>query len=78
MKEAIKLGTLIREEREKQGLSRHDLSIKCDVTADHLGKIERGETLHVRVETLGKIAAALGQRIVNFLEVNNEDGESEA
>ena len=40
----IKLGMIIRKQRQKKGLSRNTLAQLCDINEKYLGKIERGES----------------------------------
>lgn len=56
------LGETIRTERIKAGLSQEQLAEKADLARNYIGNIERAE-YKVTVETLAKIAKALGMRV---------------
>ena len=49
----------LRRERERQTVSRAKLARRADISADHLGRIERGEA-DPRMSVLLALAAALG------------------
>lgn len=53
------LGTAIREERMKRGLTLEALSEKTDLSANYLGDLERGER-NVSVRALWQVADGLG------------------
>lgn len=56
------LGETIRAARIKAGLSQEKLAEKADLARNYIGNIERAE-YKVTVETLARIAKALGVRI---------------
>jgi transcriptional regulator with XRE-family HTH domain len=56
---AEQVGANLRRLRAKAELSRDELAIRADVGHGHLSKIENGKLL-CRVDTLAKLAAALG------------------
>jgi transcriptional regulator with XRE-family HTH domain len=57
-----RLGEIIRDQRMKAGLSQEQLAEKADLARNYIGNIERAE-YQVTVETLAKIARALGVRM---------------
>ena len=50
----------IRERRERLGMSQADLAIKAGVKQSVLSDIENLKTLRPRIDTVAKIARALG------------------
>ncbi|MGH7977046.1 MAG: helix-turn-helix domain-containing protein [Limisphaerales bacterium] len=56
------LGETIRAKRIKAGLSQEQLAEKADLARNYIGNIERAE-YKVTVETLARIAKALGVRV---------------
>jgi transcriptional regulator with XRE-family HTH domain len=56
------LGETIRAERIKAGLSQERLAEKANLARNYIGNIERAE-YKVTVETLARIAKALGVRV---------------
>ena len=50
--------------RLERGLSKYRLAQLCGVTDQQLGNIERGLTANPRIDTLRKIATALGVPLV--------------
>jgi DNA-binding XRE family transcriptional regulator/DNA-binding transcriptional ArsR family regulator len=62
---------VLRREREAQGVSRAALAHRAGISADHLGRIERGEA-DPRVSVLLALAAALGRSLRDVF------GEAEA
>ena len=56
------LGETIRAERIKVGLSQEKLAEKANLARNYIGNIERAE-YKVTVETLARIAKALGVRV---------------
>ena len=62
----IVLGSVIREARREKGLSQEVLSGLAGIARTHLTMIENG-TMHPTLETLCKIAQALGLRISELL-----------
>ena len=61
------LGEAIRTERIKAGLSQEQLAEKADLARNYIGNIERAE-YKVTVETLARIAKALGLRLKDLFE----------
>jgi DNA-binding XRE family transcriptional regulator len=53
---------VLRREREAQGVSRAALAHRAGISADHLGRIERGEA-DPRMSVLLTLAAALGRSL---------------
>ena len=60
--EAMKIGMLVRQQREKAGLSQGQLGEKIGVTQQAVSKIEWGD--EIELSTLQKIFAVLGGKIV--------------
>jgi transcriptional regulator with XRE-family HTH domain len=56
------LGKTIRAKRIKAGLTQEKLAEKADLARNYIGNIERAE-YKVTVETLARIAKALGLRV---------------
>ena len=56
------LGEAIRRQRVKAGLSQEQLAEKADLARNYIGNVERAE-YKITVETLAKIAKALGVRV---------------
>ena len=61
------LGETIRARRIKAGLSQEKLAEKADLARNYIGNIERAE-YKVTVETLARIAKALGVRVRDLVE----------
>ena len=61
------LGEAIRAERIKAGLTQEELAEKADLARNYIGNIERAE-YKVTVETLVKIAKALGVRVGDLVD----------
>jgi transcriptional regulator with XRE-family HTH domain len=57
----------IKEQRRKKGLSQDKLSKLAGITLHTITKIESGATLDPRVETVKRIADALGCSVDNLL-----------
>lgn len=56
------LGIRIRDLRKSGGLTQEDLGEKAELSSKFIGELERGE-VNVSLDSLGKIAEALGVRI---------------
>jgi len=52
------LGTRIRMQRKKCGLSQDSLALACNIDRSYMGRIERGE-VNITVEKLYKISNVL-------------------
>jgi len=61
------IGARIRKRRIELALSQERLGELCGLHRTYVGALERGEK-NVTVVTLGKIAAALGKPLGDFLE----------
>lgn len=59
-------GKKVREVRKKQGLSQEELGAKAKLHRTYIGMIERGEK-NITLESMEKIAKALGHPIAKFL-----------
>lgn len=59
-KQESKIGVNIRKYRNKMGISQDALSKKADLAFHTIAKIEAGSTPDPRIETVKKIANALG------------------
>jgi transcriptional regulator with XRE-family HTH domain len=53
-------GERVRQLREEKGLTREALAEKCGLSAVYLKKLEAGERLTPTLQTLDRIARALG------------------
>ncbi len=56
------IGTQLRALREAKGLTTRELAELAGIDYSHIAKIERG-TYNLRVDTLHKVATALGAEI---------------
>lgn len=63
---AIKFGRLIRTRRAKQGLSQEALAELAGLNRSYLGEVERGAA-SASIDTLEKLATALGERLSDLL-----------
>jgi transcriptional regulator with XRE-family HTH domain len=61
------LGETIRAERMKAGLSQEQLAERANLARNYIGNIERAE-YKATVETLARIAKALGVRVRDLVE----------
>lgn len=64
--ELIALGTVIREKREAQELTQHELAERANVDRNYIGMVERGER-NPSYLSLIKIAAGLGMPVYKML-----------
>ena len=64
--ELIALGTVIREKREAQELTQHELAKRANVDRNYIGMVERGER-NPSYMSLIKIAAGLGMPVYKML-----------
>jgi len=62
-KQKSKIGKNIKKYRKKLGISQDVLSKRADLAYHTIAKIEAGSTLDPRIETVKKIADALGVTI---------------
>jgi len=60
------LGTAIREERKRAGLSQEKLAEKADLHPNYMGRVERGEE-HVSLAALRRIGRALKVRVAELV-----------
>ncbi len=65
-----KLGSAIRRERLKQGISQENLALAAGVDRSYMGGIERGQH-NVTVMSLSKIATAIGMSMSELLSESN-------
>ncbi len=61
------LGSFVREERNKLGLSVHEAAERWGLTESALYMIERGERTKLQPDTLVKLARGLGLTIEDLL-----------
>lgn len=61
------IGGNIKKYRNKLGISQDTLSKKADLAFHTIAKIEAGSTLDPRIETVKKIADALGVTLDNLI-----------
>jgi transcriptional regulator with XRE-family HTH domain len=64
--ETAELGARIRDRRLALGMSLKDLSLRCGVTPNYLGTIERGQP-DVGLQIMRKIADGLGTTVAELL-----------
>jgi transcriptional regulator with XRE-family HTH domain len=64
------LGTWIRQTRIEQGMSQRELASRSGLSRSYVCDIERGRGVHPSVDTLDKLAAALGQARVDLLKAS--------
>lgn len=57
---------IVKEERERQGLSQEELSRKSTVSRTIISELENGKTEVITNITLEKIANALGKKVVDI------------
>lgn len=63
--EAMKIGMLVREQREKAGLSQTELGDQIGISQQRISKIEFGD--EIELSTLQKIFAVFGGQVVLHL-----------
>jgi hypothetical protein len=63
---------VMKAERERQGLSLADVSLKSGITAPALSKLENGQNPNPTVNTLARYARALGKGIRFSIEDGRE------
>lgn len=66
-KEIPTIAKNIKKYRKKRGISQDKLSKLANITLHTITKIESGATLNPRIETVKKIADALGLRIDDLI-----------
>jgi transcriptional regulator with XRE-family HTH domain len=59
---AIDVGRLVRDARQRHGLSQQRLARRCLTSQRHISRIERGE-VSPSVETLERLLRAMGERL---------------
>jgi len=52
------IGRRIRQIREKQGITQHELALRCDIEASNMCRIESGNT-NLTIKTMFRICTAL-------------------
>lgn len=57
----------LRSERISQGLSQEDLARLADVTKNTVERMENRENYNTTLETIGKVANALGLKAVDLI-----------
>lgn len=62
------IGTILRSKREQAGLSQFALAVKAHVSPDYVSRVELGKCTNTGIETLNKLATALGVRMVDLLD----------
>ena len=62
-----KLGAVLKQIREAKGLSQLDLAKRAKVSQGYLSDLEAGEKKNPGIETLRKIAKALGVPVAELL-----------
>ena len=61
--ELRRLGSELRKEREKRGLTQSQLAAKIGMDEPAISRIEKGLNLNPTLDTLNRIAAGLGKKI---------------
>ncbi|MCE9533282.1 MAG: helix-turn-helix domain-containing protein [Planctomycetes bacterium] len=61
--ELRRLGSTLRQEREKQNLTQAQLAAKIGMDEPAISRIEKGLNLNPTLDTLNRIAAGLGKEI---------------
>jgi transcriptional regulator with XRE-family HTH domain len=62
-----KLGAVLKQIREAKGLSQLDLAKRAKISQGYLSDLEAGEKKNPGIETLRKIAKALGVPVAELL-----------
>ncbi len=52
------IGRRIRQIREKQGITQHELALRCDIEASNMCRIESGNT-NLTVKTIVRVCSSL-------------------
>ena len=52
------IGRRIRQIREKQGITQHELALRCDIEASNMCRIESGNTT-LTVKTMVRVCSSL-------------------
>lgn len=68
--DGLSLGRWIRATRLEQGLSQRELASRSGLSRSYVCDIERGRGAHPSVDTLDKLAAALGFARIDLLKVS--------
>lgn len=67
----MELGNRIRRIRESYQFTQSEVAYRCNMSPQAYGQIERNAG-RAKVETLNKVANALGVSLVFLIDVNNE------
>jgi XRE family transcriptional regulator of biofilm formation len=62
------LDQVIRELREKKGLTQEELAFKAKVTPGYVAQLELGIRKNPSLDVVGRLARALGVRLAELLE----------
>lgn len=65
---AVRLGTALREARLAVGLEQSDVGIRSRLSQVHVSRLERGLGSGASLATWSRVAAAVGEQLVGFLE----------
>jgi transcriptional regulator with XRE-family HTH domain len=63
-----RLGVGLREARQSAGLTQHELAVRSEISQARVSEIERGDGWATSVLTWARLAAAVGEQLVVFLE----------
>ncbi|PIR25631.1 MAG: transcriptional regulator [Deltaproteobacteria bacterium CG_4_10_14_0_2_um_filter_43_8] len=66
------IGQKIRNNRKSQNLTMFQLAVKSGVSSEYIGKLERENITNIGIETLQKIATALGVTLRDLIPENQE------
>lgn len=72
-----KLGTRIREERKRAGLTQEKFAEKVDLSVDYIGYIERGKQAPY-LKTLERLAKTLGVEVYELFLFREDDKKKDA
>ncbi len=60
-------GRLIRKIREEKDINQLDIYMKSKIRPDHLSRIENNKIPNVGIDTLSRIAGAIGCEVDDFM-----------
>ena len=60
-------GRLIRKIREEKDINQLDIYVKSKIRPDHLSRIENNQIPNVGIDTLSRIADAIGCEVADFM-----------
>ncbi len=60
-------GRLIRKIRKEKDINQLDIYMKSKIRPDHLSRIENNQIPNVGIDTLSRIAGAIGCEVADFM-----------